>query len=458
MARILLISTNTTTEPYPVYPIGMSIVAAALTEAGHDVMQFDFLMAESDMVRLAETVTAFKPDMTGISLRNIDNVDSLSSGHNWYLAHVRDVVGSLKEAGQTVIVGGPGFSLMAEDILDYLGADHGVIGEGESKMVRLIPMIEKGDAPRIMRQEKGLPPDRMLTPLWDEDILEFYMNQSGIMNIQTKRGCANRCSYCSYPSIEGGTIRPRDAEAVADEIEDLHARFDVRFLFFTDSVFNDDDGHYLEVAEALAQKALPLKWSAFFQPTAITRDEVRLLKRAGMHAMEVGTDASTDTTLRAMNKPFLFEDVELFQTTCATETVPCAHFVIFGGPGETMETIRTGVENLNRLESCVVFPFSGIRLHSGTPLYRQAVREGSVTPETSLLEPYYYFSPDIDPEAMNRVLEQTFGGRRDRLFPPSEGQDRMNILRRFGYRGLLWDTLIAFGNNAPRRRTRSAAR
>jgi hypothetical protein len=58
---------------------------------------------------------------------------------------------------------------------------------------------------------------------------------------------------------------------------------------------------------------------------------------------------------------------------------------------------------------------------------------------------------------MNRMLEQGFAGRRDRIFPPSEGQDRMNILRRFGYRGLFWDTLVSFDDGQSSRAARSAA-
>lgn len=445
MAHVLLISANTTTEPYPVYPLGMSVVASALSQAGHTVRQFDFLASGGSLGALNQVIAEFAPDMTGISLRNIDNVDSLSSNENWYLEHVRDITSLLKHEGQIVMVGGPGFSLMPEALLDYLGADHGVVGEGERKMVRLVNMLESGDTPpRLMKPEQGLPGSGMHSPLWDPGIVEFYQKQSGIANVQTKRGCENRCSYCSYPSIEGGVIRPRDPEAVVDEIERMHQQHGAELVFFTDSVFNDTDGHYLAVAEALARKSLPVKWSAFFQPTGMTDEEAILLKRSGLHAMEVGTDASTNATLTAMNKPFAFEDVMGFNETCVRHRIPCAHFVIFGGPGETMQTVHEGIANLNRLENCVVFPYSGIRLHAGTPLFSQAKREGVVAPEQPLLRPHYYFSPAIDPEVLNDTLTRGFADRRDRIFPPSEGQDRMNVLRRFGYRGLLWDTLIQF--------------
>jgi len=43
MKRVLLVSSNVTTEPYPVYPLGLAVISAALSEAGHQVEQFDFL-------------------------------------------------------------------------------------------------------------------------------------------------------------------------------------------------------------------------------------------------------------------------------------------------------------------------------------------------------------------------------------------------------------------------------
>jgi hypothetical protein len=42
------------------------------------------------------------------------------------------------------------------------------------------------------------------------------------------------------------------------------------------------------------------------------------------------------------------------------------------------------------------------------------------------------------------MITASFRNQRDRVFPPAEGQKRLNIMHRFGYRGLLWDTLIRF--------------
>jgi hypothetical protein len=117
---------------------------------------------------------------------------------------------------------------------------------------------------------------------------------------------------------------------------------------------------------------------------------------------------------------------------------------MFGGPGETIGTVTEGLANLQRLEHTVAFAYSGIRILPGTDLHRQAIAEGILSPAASLLEPVYYFSPQIDADAMNGMITDAFRGRRDRIFPPSEGQKRLEVMHNFGYRGLLWNHLVRF--------------
>ena len=71
--KVLLISANVTLSPYPVYPLGVSMVAAALKRAGHEVLQADFLMGNCSLDEIAGEVNRFSPDLVGISVRNIDS-------------------------------------------------------------------------------------------------------------------------------------------------------------------------------------------------------------------------------------------------------------------------------------------------------------------------------------------------------------------------------------------------
>ena len=74
--RLLLTAANLCTDPYPVYPLGMSVIAKALTDAGHTVRQFDALA--DGLNTLPETIRSFRPDAIGVSIRNLDTVNSRS--------------------------------------------------------------------------------------------------------------------------------------------------------------------------------------------------------------------------------------------------------------------------------------------------------------------------------------------------------------------------------------------
>ncbi|MEG6551915.1 lipid biosynthesis B12-binding/radical SAM protein [Desulfocurvibacter africanus] len=454
MSKVFLLATNTTTDPYPVYPLGMAVVARALTDAGHEVRQFDFLVSGRDTAGLASAIKQFAPDCVGLSLRNIDNVDSFSGESGWYLTQARELTQLCREAsGAPVIIGGPAFSIMPEEILDYLGADFGIVGEGEKAFPELLARLTRGEQPeRITRSSgPGLTGRDMAQPLLVRELVDFYVGGSGMVNLQTKRGCPFKCVYCTYPCIEGRVLRLREPEAVVEDLARMNAEFAIDHVFFTDSVFNDPGGHYLEVAEALIKSGLNIKWSAFFKPMPITAGELALLKRSGLYAVELGTDASCDATLAGLDKSFSFAEALAFNQACVAQEIPVAHFVMFAGPGETMDTVREGLANLERLEQCVVFAFSGIRILPGTRLLDIARAEGVLADDMPLLKPAYYFSPHVDVQAMHEAMLTSFAGRRERIFPPSEGQARMEVMQRFGYRGLMWDKLISFRKDKPRR-------
>ncbi len=446
-----MISTNTSQDPYPVYPIGMATVSAALAAGGHDVRQFDLLAEDASDERLKGVISRFDPHYVGISLRNIDSVDSCDPEDRWYLSADLRLMKVVREATRVpVIIGGSAFSIMPEEILNYLGGDYGVVGEGEHVICGLIDALVEGKAiPRItMSRHRDAPLNAAATnPMWEPGLVKFYTEQSGMVNMVTKRGCPHHCAYCTYPVLEGHTVRYGAPDDVADHLQHLKDSYGIDTLYFTDSVFNDGKGHYLEIAEALVRRELNVKWTAFFRPAGIDKGGWDLLKRSGLYAVELGSDAASDAALLGLNKGFTFDDIYAFNDAAVEARVPCAHYVMFGGPGETRESIDEGLHNLNLLKNCMVMAFSGIRILPGTTLHVRAIEEGIIAKGTPLLKPSYYFSPGIDRERMNDTIKNAFEGRMDRIFPPSEGARLMKKMNSLGYRGLLWDRLVNFGRN-----------
>jgi radical SAM superfamily enzyme YgiQ (UPF0313 family) len=446
MSRVLLISSNTCDVPYAVYPLGMATVASALLAAGHQVCQFDWLAAERDVGRLERAVGMFDPQVVALSIRNIDRVDSMvESVDACELKEARDVVARVRQFTEApVLVGGAAVSVMPHDVRQYVGADMAVPGEGERAIVEAVAAVTQGRSvpalwPIVPERLCG---SRQCAPSFDPALVAYYWDKSGIIGLQSKRGCPYHCCYCTYPDLEGAQFRARDVEAVLADLERLKRDFRVDTVFFVDSIFNDPQEQYLQLVEALAARNLGVRWASYMSPRGLTLEALQLCRRAGLYAVELGTDATTDTTLEGMGKPFRWADVEQANRMLVRTEIACAHFVIFGGPQETPATVREGLANIARLEHCVVFGFSGVRVYPRAPLQRRAVAEHLVRETDSLFEPVYYVSPLVDKAWMERQVSESWAGRRDRVFPPHEGQRAAAVLRAFGWKGLLWERMI----------------
>ena len=149
--RILLSAANFCDDPYMVYPLGMSIVAAALERAGHTVRQFDPLAAGGlahYRAALTAALAEFQPELIGVSLRNLDNVDSRTVDCA-LLGESTALIRTIRAAapGVPVMLGGPAFTLYPEALLELTGCEYGVSGEGEAAVVLLAAELAAGRKP-----------------------------------------------------------------------------------------------------------------------------------------------------------------------------------------------------------------------------------------------------------------------------------------------------------------------
>ena len=442
--RILLISANAAKSPYPVYPLGLSMIAASLENAGHSVSQYDFLQHDASLSAVAAAVRECHPDIVGISLRNIDNTNILHEQK--YIPCVRDIVNTVRaESGCCVVLGGSGFSIMPEVILDAVGADYGIVGEGERLMVAFVEAAGRGEYPRdrCLRASPSLRGREIPSARYDKGIMSFYRKNGNLAGVQTKRGCTHKCIYCSYPLLEGSGIRPRDPVAVVADVRHLMETHAAAYVFFTDSVFNDDEGHFREVVRSMHDAGIKVPWTAFFRPGGLDDEIVALMKQTGLHAAEIGSDAASDPTLRALGKNYRFKDIVACNDLFARHGVASAHYFMFGCPGETPELVLEGIQNIKSLRGAASFIFMGIRILPGTALAEIARREGTLSlDDKDLLEPTYYISPQVDRVWLEKTLTEAFAGLKHCVFPPDSMDNSLTFLHKTGRVGPLWDLLL----------------
>ena len=446
--KILLISTNTLTDPYPTYPIGLDYVCHSIP-SHHSVTVTDMNTSAS---YISQKLIDEKPDLIGLSIRNIDTTDA---NHQKSFTDVMvQLVATIRNAIKTLIVlGGSGFTILPAEWMELLHADYGVIGEGE-RFPLLLNCLERNQEPDNIAgiMKRGSQP--VYPPPWDSPLsrgafpnhsyTSFYLQRGGMLNLQTKRGCPFRCVYCTYPHIEGKTFRFMEPDDVAETALMLE-KAGARYLYITDSTFNGSYGHSLSVAESFIKKGVSIPWGGFFTPTVPPLNYYNTLAKAGLRHVEFGTESLADAMLASYQKPFDQAMIHKAHEKATEAGLHIAHYLMIGGPGECEETLMETMTNCHHLKKTVFFLFPGVRLYPHTPLFDLAVQEGQITRDANLLPPTFYWSRLITREKALAIIENTTKGQRNWCIGIKADETARILTRLYGrgHVGPLWEHMIA---------------
>src|ERR671936_1717887 len=101
----------------PVVPNGVACVASALEAVGHTVRVVDLCFARDPHRVAREAALSFRPDVIGVSVRNIDNSDLIALQH--YTPEAAGILRTLREAAPAahVIAGGAAFGVAADSLV-----------------------------------------------------------------------------------------------------------------------------------------------------------------------------------------------------------------------------------------------------------------------------------------------------------------------------------------------------
>jgi radical SAM superfamily enzyme YgiQ (UPF0313 family) len=447
--KVLLVSGNTHTQPFPVYPIGLDYVAGAISD--HHQVRIVDINTQEDGEPLARAIEGFVPEVIGLSIRNVDTSDATNPDS--FFANCRDLVASIRaQTTAPLVLGGSGFTIFPETMMRGLGADYGIIGEGERLSLLLDAMEGHNCAlplPGILTQRTAA----AIPEPWSGRIVRkfdlalphvaFYLKRGGMLNLQTKRGCGFNCIYCTYPLIEGHALRlfdPQEAGRTARRLQEAGARY----IFVADAAFNSNSAHSMAVARAFKKAGVSIPWGAFFAPLSMDRDYFRVLADAGLSHVEFGSESLSDSVLKAYRKPFRTENVFQAHAAAAAAGLHVAHYFLFGGPGENFDTVNETLEGIENLGLCALFLFCGMRIYPQTALESLARKEGQVDDRRNLLEPVFYRSPAIGGEEILDQVRQRSNGRLNWLIGDG-GEQAARIMARLharGHSGPLWEHLL----------------
>jgi radical SAM superfamily enzyme YgiQ (UPF0313 family) len=276
--------------------------------------------SEREYELLLDELRAFKPDLIGFSLTALT------------LKPAAEVTERIRRAlGVPIIWGGAGPTLEPEWCLDH--ADLVCHGEGEELLVELANRLDAGadyaDIPGLWLRRNGTLIRNADAPLPELDTIAIpdfepartvHINDDRIRRdvyphnlgkqyaIMTQRGCPFSCSFCIesvYQDMWGkkNSLRRRSVDVVIEELVQAKQRHDIRQVMFYDDVFTVNPRWLREFAPRYkAEVGLPF-W-CYTYPTTTNRDDILLLKDAGLRSITMGIQSGSEEILRNdFNRP-----------------------------------------------------------------------------------------------------------------------------------------------------------
>lgn len=461
--RIALVNTNGIRPP--IAPIGLEYVAEALSAAGHSVEVLDLCWEPSWEAAVERFFSGKEFGLVGLSIRNTDDC-SFSSRESFLPGHAGITKSVREHSGAPVVLGGVGFSIMPEEVLERCGADIGVWGDGEFALADLATRMEEKrnweDVPNLilcrgdkwMRNPASFPPLSSLPPMRRTLVDNLrYFREGGQAGFETKRGCPCRCVYCADPVAKGKTTRLRPPAAVADELARLLAQ-GIDHIHTCDSEFNVPESHAIEICDEVIRRGLGerLRWYAYCSPGPFSPGLAKRMRRAGCVGINFGVDSGDEGMLRSLRRDFGPEDILRSARSCKEAGITVMFDLLLGSPGETRESVVRTIDLVRKAGPDRAGIAVGVRVYPGTEVAGIVAREdrkGGLTGGDDLSLPVFFLEPEVAPFLFGLLDDLTRDDSRFLFFDPARPHSNYNYNANQvlvdaiakGARGAYWDIL-----------------
>ena len=334
--------------PYDGPPLGAPLcllaLAASLREANFDVVMIDAAIEPDYLTRVqCESVDALFVGisvLTGPMIRGAIEVATAVKSHTPWLP---------------VIFGGWHPSLLPDETLSEKFVDAVVRGQGEVTIVELAQALAsksplnsiaglswKNNGERIHNLDRKVEPlESLPLPAFDLTDFDAYEKLCGIRKLAyaTSVGCPYACNYCTDQVFYKRRFNALSSDRVVGELIDLVTRYRTEEVALLDSNFPVQLPRALEIARGILASGVKFKWT--FQASTdflcrMSEDDVRLLGASGVSHMGFGTESTSESVLKLMNKRHQRVD-EMYETARKAQLggIRVTFNLIFGYPGET---------------------------------------------------------------------------------------------------------------------------
>ncbi len=366
--------------------------------------------------QVSNVLESFKPDIVGISVMtpiygSARKISSLCKQFN----------------SKTIVVwGGVHPTVMAEEVLQQeKDVDFAVRGEGEFTFKELVTLL--GEGSREFHRIKGLSyrssdgimhnePRELIENIDDipfprrDLLLNEILDNRVFRNIMGSRGCPYNCGYCSSRQLWARKVRFRSIPGIISEIRYIADHYDLTELSFFDDSFTLKKKWTRELCKSLLSEKLYLSWWCNTRANLLDEETIKLMKKAGCTALNIGVETGSEKTLAYLNRKLTLKDIYNASDLLRKCGIDWYAYFMIGFPLETTEDIDETRKLMHKLSASLI-TLSIFNPYPGSELYALCRKEGLLPdkPDWSKFShqsPENHFVKNISKEDFTRIVRE----------------------------------------------------
>jgi len=420
-----------------VFPLGVAYIASMLE--GHELSVFDANVIRNPLGVLSKRLQDEQPEVVGISFRNMDFLNNTRFGKSpSFYSQFRKMLRLIRNTTPSckIVVGGPGFSVFSREIMsENREIDFGVVSDGETTFATLLRNISHPEKVRnlLVQGEDGVaftgvkePAVFDLLPSPARELFDMseYKKIPYSLNVQSKRGCAFGCVYCTDPFLGNYILQLRSASKVVDEIEELVNNYNVKSFWFVDPIFNCPPRHSSEICVEIRKRNLDVQWHAYFREDLLNIRLMREAVDAGCTRFEFHSDGASDPVLTFLGKQIRIADIErTIDMACQVKGANVGYTFFYDLPRGNLRNLVALAEFWAKAvfrcrRKLGYFSTARMRIYPHTRLCEVAIMEDEIGLNANMLTPIFYGSKSASSRWIQDFLTLVF-------------QESPSILKRF---------------------------
>ncbi|MDP8255071.1 MAG: radical SAM protein [Candidatus Alcyoniella australis] len=346
-------------------PMGLTYIASAARQAGHDVRLIQQLTtSDPSDDQIVRQVEEYQPDVIGLSVLSDSYAISL------------ELVRRIRRVSRALIVYGGKHASINPEIAGDPGVAAVLVGEGEYAFCEILERYDgsiesirdvqglayfdgelhsNGISARIENLDELPFPMRETLPMDRYRMVNLFGVPASLQRMAScvsSRGCVYNCLFCPTPMLSNRKWHARSVENVTAEIAQILDQYNSNFILFHDEDLLLDRKRAAALCEAMIDQGFQrrLKWGCETNISNIDDSLLELLAKSGCIFLSFGIESGDSETLEQMHKKVDLERAKETLVRVRKHKIQTNGNIIIGFPWEDRERIERSFATIKQMQ------------------------------------------------------------------------------------------------------------